>query len=115
VPFKQPEPQRYSILLADGLGFFSAVTARTPVGESAHPVRHCPASGAVFLDGLSLVNFGHLSFVDRVGFLSATALTLENIGLHRCSNSLVKLQEYCAESCGGVKVEGAESGDGLKG
>ena len=59
----------------------------------------------MFIDGLSLVNFGHLSFVDREWFLPTAALTLENIGWHPCSNSLVRLQEWCAESCGGVKVE----------
>ncbi len=59
----------------------------------------------MFIDGLSLVNFGHLSFLDRDWLLPATTFTFENIGLHLCSNPLVKLQAYCAESCGGVKEE----------
>jgi hypothetical protein len=45
------------------VGFSSAVTTRTSFLKGEHLVRHCSAGRAVSLHALSLVNFGHLSFV----------------------------------------------------
>ena len=64
------------------------------------------------LDGGFPVRFGEFAFVERECLVSTAAFTLEKIGWHPCSNSLVKLQEWCAESCGGVKEEGISGNAG---
>ena len=52
-------------LLADSLGSFSALIARTPVRESKHPVRDRPARETVSQDGRFPVRFRHFAFVER--------------------------------------------------
>ncbi len=97
--------QASDLLLAVRFGTGSTVTDRTPVRECKHPVRHCPACETIFLHGPFFIKFCQLSFLDQDWRVHTAAFTLENIGWHPCSNSLVRLPEYCAESCGGVKVE----------
>ena len=87
-------------LLVDRLGSFSALTARTPVRECEHPVRHRPARETVSLDGGSLVRFRGFAFVERECVVSTAAFTLENIGWHPCSNSLVSCRNTAPKAVG---------------
>ena len=87
-------------LLADSPGSFSALIARTPVRECKHPVRHRPARETVSLDGGFLVRFRHFAFVERECFVLAAAFTLENVGWHPYSNSLVSCRNTAPKVVG---------------